>query len=113
MNCNSGKKIVGFIETATVSGVMSKKISSIFLRVFPLIKSCAVRWSVEFFLIGQKRSTNERSGMILEVQIQYFGSRRSKFSFQKIPGGLNINILCENWYEASFYNKEQAQKYEF
>ena len=30
--------------------------------------------------------------------------------FQKIPGDPNINIFCENWLEASFYIKEQAQK---
>ena len=28
----------------------------------------------KFFLIGQNRSTNQRSGMILEVQIQNFGA---------------------------------------
>ena len=35
----------------------------------------------KFFLIGQNRSGNQRSGMILEVQIQNFGSSTSKFSF--------------------------------
>ena len=70
---------------------------------------------MEFFLIGQIRSTNQRSGtrMILEVQIQIFSARASKFSFSKIPGGPNIYIFCENWHEASFYNKEQTQKYKF
>ena len=29
----------------------------------------------KFFLIGQNRSGNQRSGMILEVQIQNFGAR--------------------------------------
>ena len=53
---------------------------------------CTVGWSVEFFLIGQNRSTNQRSDMIFEVQIQSFGARQS-FHFQKIPGGLNINIF--------------------
>ena len=55
--------------------------------------------------------------MILEVQIQNFSAsahsarwRIKKFSFSKIPGGLNINIFCENWYAASFYNKEQVHK---
>ena len=28
----------------------------------------------------------------------------SQFSFSKNPGGLNINIFCENWHQASFYN---------
>ena len=59
--------------------------------------------------------------MILEVQIQNLGVRalgapvntRQSFHFWKIPGGLNINIFCENWYEASSYNKKQTQKYEF
>ena len=32
------------------------------------------------------------------------------FHFQKIPGGQNINIFCENWHETSFYIKEQTQK---
>ena len=45
----------------------------------------------KFFLIGQNRSTNQRSGMILEVQIQIFGvrtsARRSKFSFSKNSRG--------------------------
>ena len=27
----------------------------------------------------------------------------SQFSFFLNPGGLNINIFCENWHEASFY----------
>ena len=63
--------------------------------------------------------------MILEVQIQNFGAStrgarrgapahaRQSFHFRKIPGGLNINIFCENWYKAFSYNKEQTQKYEF
>ena len=75
----------------------------------------------KFFLIGRNRSTNQKSGMILEVQIQNLGERacgasahaRQSFHFQKMPGGLNINIFCENWYKASSYNKEQTQKYEF
>ena len=52
---------------------------------------CTLGWSVEFFFIGQNRSTNRRSGMILEVQIQNFG--RQSFNFRKIPGGSNINIF--------------------
>ena len=79
--------------------------------------TCPIGWSVEFCLIGQNRSTNQSSGMILEVQIQNFSAlalgAHQSFSFQKIPGGPNINIFCENWYEASFYNKEQMQKYKF
>ena len=34
--------------------------------------------------------------MILEVQIQNFGApARQSFHFQKIPGGLNINIFLK------------------
>ena len=53
--------------------------------------------------------------MILEVQIQIFGARaaRQSFHFQKIPGGQNINIFCENRPEAFFYIKEQTQKNKF
>ena len=45
-------------------------------------------------LMGQKTALNQGSGMILEVQIQIFGAHAAKFHFQKIPGGLNINIFC-------------------
>ena len=54
--------------------------------------------------------------MILEVQIQKFwrvhalAHASQSFHFQKIPGGQNINIFCENWHETSFYIKEQTQK---
>ena len=66
-------------------------------------------WSVEIFLIGQNRSSK-----ILEVQFQNLGARsRQSFHFQKIPGHPNINIFFENWQEASFYIKEQTQKYNF
>ena len=41
-------------------------------------------WSVEIFGIGQNRSTNQRSGMILEVQIQIFGACASSHSRAKI-----------------------------
>ena len=34
----------------------------------------------------------------------------SSFLFQKILGGLIINIFCENWQAASFYIKEQTGK---
>ena len=54
---------------------------------------CAVGWSVKF----QRDPVHARQS----------------FHFQKTPGGLNINIFCENWYEASLYNKEQSQKYKF
>ena len=38
---------------------------------------------------------------------------RKSFHFKKIPGGPNINIFCKNWHEASFYIKEQTQKYKY
>ena len=59
---------------------------------------CTVGWSVDFFLIGQNRSTNQRSGMILEVQIQIFwacapAQERQSLHFPKIQGGPNIIIF--------------------
>ena len=46
------------------------------------------------FFIGQKLAFKKRSGMILEVQIQNFGTLAyQSFHFQKIPGGLNIDIF--------------------
>ena len=55
---------------------------------------CAIGWSVDdFFWSGQNRSTNQRSGMILELKNQRTGARALKFSFSKIPGGLKINIF--------------------
>ena len=49
-----------------------------------------VGWS-DFFFIGQKLALNQRSGMILEVQIQIFEST-SKFSLSQNTRGLKINI---------------------
>ena len=66
-----------------------------------------------FCLIGQNRSTNQRSGMILEVQIQIFGAHVKVFIFKKFQGAQILIFFCENWHEASFYNKEQTQKYKF
>ena len=55
------------------------------------IEHCTVGWSVEIFLIEQNRSTNQRAGMILEVQIQNFGERapvrtHQSFHFKKFQG---------------------------
>ena len=51
-----------------------------------------VGWSG--FFIRQKLAFKKRSGMILEVQIQNFGTLAyQSFHFQKIPGGLNIDIF--------------------
>ena len=35
------------------------------------------------------------------------------FHFQKLQGPQISILFCENWHEASFYNKEQMQKYKF
>ena len=59
--------------------------------------------------------------MNLDVQCRNFGTRAPRapaqacqsLHFQKITGGPNIIIFCENWHEASFYIKEQLQKYKF
>ena len=57
--------------------------------------------------------------MILDVQIKFFWCRckrraaphaHQSLHFQKIPGGLDINIFGENWHEASFYIKEQDKQ---
>ena len=55
-----------------------------------------IRVECGIFFIGQNRSTNQRSGMILEVQIQNFGARSTcspKFSFSKNSRGLKIPIF--------------------
>ena len=76
-----------------------------------LIEYCIQLGGV-IFLIGQRTAFNQRSGMIHQVKLQIFGSSRAsastaKYHFQKIPGGLNINIniniFCENWHEVSFH----------
>ena len=50
---------------------------------------CILGWS-DFFYIWQKTALNQRSGMILEVQIQIFGphwcTHRKVFIFQKFQG---------------------------
>ena len=55
-------------------------------------KTCALGWSDFWLFIWQKTALNQRSGQILEVQIQIFDAQKS-FNFQKNPGGLNINIF--------------------
>ena len=67
----------------------------------------------KFFLIRQNRSSNQRSSIILEVQLQNSAQGRQSYHFQKIPRGPNINLFFENWHEAFFYIKEQKQKYKF
>ena len=80
------------------------------------------RGSVEFFLIGPNRSSNQWSGMILEVHFQNFGTRSHMlhrctyvkvFIFKKFQGAQILIFFCENWQGASFYIKEQSQKYKF
>ena len=51
--------------------------------------------------------------MILEVQIQIFGTSIKVFIFKKFQGAQILIFFCENWHEASFYIKKQTQKYKF
>ena len=55
--------------------------------------------------------------MILEVQIHIFGAhyrmRIKVFIFKKFPGAQILIFSDENWHAASFYIKEQTQKYKF
>ena len=52
--------------------------------------------------------------MNIEVQIQIFGARNSKFSFfKKFHGAQILIFFYGNWLGASFYIKEQMQKYKF
>ena len=78
--------------------------------------------SVENFLFGQKRSSNQRSGMILEVQFQNFGTRMCRapwctrikvFIFKNFQGAQILIFFYEYWHGASFYIKEQTKKYKF
>ena len=46
-------------------------------KMFPSPLSVSCEWSVEFVLIGQNRSSNQRSDIILEDQIQNFSTRTS------------------------------------
>ena len=68
------------------------------------------------YMYSRVECGQNRSGMILEVQIQNFGARRAQvhagqsFHFQKIPGAQILIFFCENWHEASFYIKEQRQR---
>ena len=69
-----------------------------------------VGWS-DFFFIWQKMALNQRSGMILEVQIQILGARAAKFSFLKNSRGLNINIFFVNIsMKLPFTSKTNAEK---
>ena len=66
-----------------------------------------------FFLIGQNKLSNRRSGYRYDSKskISACGSHwRQSFHFQKILGGPNINVFCEKWHESSFYIEEQTQK---
>ena len=62
-----------------------------------------------YFLIGQKLALNQRSGMILEVQIQNFGARAPEhkratvFIFKKFQGAQILIYIWKNWHKASFY----------
>ena len=69
--------------------------------VYGYMLTYVIGWSVEFFLIGKNRASNQRSGMILEVQIRNFGARAiasagarlSKFSFSKNSRGLKYEYF--------------------
>ena len=71
--------------------IISLHFSVVVFLFFPTGSGSTVGWS-DLFLIWQKTALNQRSGIILEVQIQIFGARQS-FHFFKISGGLNINIF--------------------
>ena len=60
-------------------------------------------WSVEIFV------WSDRTGQVAKISAR----PRQSFNFQKIQGGQNIHIFCENWHGASFYINEQTQKYKF
>ena len=68
-------------------------------RIYCEVKAWNMHTRVECgnFFISQNRSTNQRSGMILDIQIQIFGACQGMhvkvFIFKKIPGGPNINIV--------------------
>ena len=76
------------------------------------------------FLIGQKMALNQRSGIILKVQIQIFRARwrmriaRQSFPFfKKVLGGLNINIFVKIGMKFPFTFKNKCRntnlKFEF
>ena len=62
---------------------------------------------------------SDRTGQVTKGQalfrspIPKFRRAPQSFHFQKVPGGPNINIFCENWQGASFYIKGQTQKCKF
>ena len=73
-----------------------------------------IRVECGIFLIGPNRSTNQRSGMTLEVQIQIFSVRACQsFHLQKFQGAQILIFVDQHWHIASFYIKEQTQKYKF
>ena len=56
----------------------------------PHICTHTIGWSVDFFFIGETTSSNQRLGIILEVQIKSFGVRQRTrvkvFIFKKFQG---------------------------
>ena len=80
---------------------------------------CTVYSRVEcgIFLIGQNRSTNQRSGMIFKSKSKFslcaLAVRIKVFIFKKFQGAQLLKFIGENWHAASLYNKEQTQKYKF
>ena len=69
-------------SSAWYSFFITAVIRAVLIYTFIIVFSIQyVGWSVEFFFIKQNRSSNQRSSMILEVQIRSFGAwaRTSKF----------------------------------
>ena len=71
----------------------------------------------KFFLISQNRSTNHRSGMSLEVQIQIFGSRTGTsvkvFIFKIFQGAQMLIFFLWKLAWSLLLHENQTQKYKF
>ena len=69
-------------------------IGEILTKIEHILNHYSVGWS-DFFFIGQKMVLNQRSGIIPSpiLNFRWRSARAAKFSFSKIPGGLNINIF--------------------
>ena len=95
-----------------VSNVHGGSINSCCMQLFAtsVQRSWGVGWSVEFFLIGQNRSTNQRSGMNSKISP---ANACQSFTFSQNSRGPKYYIFCENWHAASFYIKEQTHKCKF
>ena len=74
------------------------------------------------FLSGQNRATNQRSGMILDVQNRRFSEharsahrrmRTKVFIFKKFLGAKKLIFFCGNGQKASFYLREDSPTRKF